>query len=55
MQTTSPTLTVPLTLAPDYRVAVGLAAVGATVAVWSWPTGLGLGVLAGFLGWQTTV
>jgi len=55
MQTTSPALTVPLTLAPDYRVAVGLAAVGATVAVWSWPTGLGLGVLAGFLGWQTTV
>ncbi|WP_448380992.1 DUF3119 family protein [Gloeomargarita sp.] len=55
MQTASYSLNVPLTLDPDYRVAVGLVAIGATVALWSWPMGLGLGALAVFLGWQTTV
>lgn len=55
MPTTSPSLTVPWTLTPDYRVAVGLAGMGLAVGFWSWPTGLALGTMAAFLGWQTNV
>ncbi|MEN9213633.1 MAG: DUF3119 family protein [Gloeomargarita sp. DG02_4_bins_56] len=55
MPTTSPTLTVPLTLDPDYRVAVGLAGIALGVGWVSWPTGLVLAAMAAFLGWQTTV
>ncbi|MEN9216981.1 MAG: DUF3119 family protein [Gloeomargarita sp. HHBFW_bins_162] len=55
MQTTTSALTVPFTLDPDYRVAVGVAAIGLTVGFWSWPTGVTLGALAAFLAWQTTV
>lgn len=55
MPTTSPSLAVPLTLNPDYRVVLGLAGLGLVVAVWSWPIGLGLGAVAAFLAWQATV
>ncbi|APB32310.1 hypothetical protein GlitD10_0009 [Gloeomargarita lithophora Alchichica-D10] len=55
MQTTSPALAVPFTLNPDYRVALGLAGMGLAVTAWSWPTGLGLGAMAAFLGWQSAV
>ncbi|MCS7030158.1 MAG: DUF3119 family protein [Gloeomargarita sp. SKYG116] len=54
MSTASVPLTVPYTLNPDYRVAVGLAALGLAVMPWSWPVGAVCEAMTAFLAWQTT-